>query len=73
MNNNENINNYLEIDDNIIKELNYEYLDKTIYIIQYPEGELSVSYGILDKIYEDKNIILIINVLQKKDHQAHQY
>ena len=50
----ENINNYLELDDNIINELNEEYIDKTIYIIQYPEGELSVSYGILDNIYIDK-------------------
>ena len=52
MNEKDNINNYLELDDNI--ELNEEYIDKTIYIIQYPEGELSVSYGILDNIYIDK-------------------
>ena len=51
MNEKDNINNYLELDDNI--ELNEEYIDKTIYIIQYPEGELSVSYGILDNIYID--------------------
>ena len=50
----DNINNYLELDDNIINELNNEYIDKTIYIIQYPEGELSVSYGILDIIYKDR-------------------
>ena len=43
MNKIDNINNYLELDDNIINELNEEYLDKTIYIIQYPESELSVS------------------------------
>ena len=54
MNEEDNINNYLELDDNIINELNNEYIDKTIYIIQYPEGELSVSYGILDKICLDK-------------------
>ena len=52
MDENDNINNYLEIDDNI--ELNEEHIDKTIYIIQYPEGELSVSYGIFDNIYIDK-------------------
>ena len=52
MNEKDNINNYLELDDNI--GLNEEYLDKTIYIIQYPESELSVSYGILDNIYIDK-------------------
>ena len=48
MNEKDNINNYLELDDNI--ELNKEYIDKTIYIIQQPEGELSVSYGILNNI-----------------------
>ena len=54
------INNYLELDDNIINDIinnnnkNKNYMDKTIYIIQYPKGELSVSYGILDQIYEDK-------------------
>ena len=52
MNEKDNINNYLELDDNI--ELNEEYIDKTIYIIQYPEGELSVSYGILNNICIDK-------------------
>ena len=56
----DNINNYLELDDIIInnvlenKNYNKEYINKTIYIIQYPENNLSVSYGILDKIYEDK-------------------
>ena len=56
----DNVNSCLELDDNIINDLlnninkNKGYINKTIYIIQYPEGELSVSYGILDKIYEDK-------------------
>ena len=54
MNEKDNINNYLELDNNIINELNEELIDKTIYIIQYPEGELSVSYGILDNIHIDK-------------------
>ena len=55
------INNYLELDDNIINDIinnnnyNKEYIDETIYIIQYPENKLSVSYGILDKIQFDKN------------------
>ena len=55
------INNYLELDDNIINDIinnnnyNKEYIDETIYIIQYPENKLSVSYGILDKILLDKN------------------
>ena len=54
------IDNYLELDDNIINDIlkndnnNIDYKDKTIYIIQYPDGELSVSYGILNNISEDK-------------------
>ena len=61
------INNYLELDDNIINDLvnnnnnnnnnnnkNVEYIDKTFYIIQYPDGELSVSYGLIKGIYVDK-------------------
>ena len=56
----DNINNYLQLDDIIMNDLLYdnninkEYINETIYIIQYPENKLSVSYGILDKIYEDK-------------------
>ena len=58
--NEDNIKNYLELDDTIIdniihiKNKNIDYIDKTIYIIQYPEGILSVSYGILINIFEDK-------------------
>ena len=58
--NEDNIKNYLELDDIIIdniinnKNKNVDYIDKTIYIIQYPEGILSVSYGILMNIFEDK-------------------
>jgi len=54
------INNYLELDDIIMNDiLNNknnikEYISETIYIIQYPENKLSVSYGILDNIYEDE-------------------
>ena len=53
------IKDYLKLDNNIIDDIidnnnkNLEYIDKTMYIIQYPEGELSVSYGILSNIYED--------------------
>ena len=56
----DNIKNYLELDDIIINDIinnknkNKGYINETIYIIQYPENKLSVSYGILDKIYEDK-------------------
>ena len=56
----DNINNFMELDDGIIKDIksnkneNINYKDQTIYIIQYPEGELSVSYGILHAIYEEQ-------------------
>ena len=56
----DNINNYLKLDDQIINDIlnesneNKDYIDKTVYIIQYPEGELSVSFGIIEKIFEDK-------------------
>ena len=61
------IQNYLEIDDIILKEImdsknrNDKYIDQTIYIIQYPEGDLSVSYGVLSSIYSDK----LFNFLHK--------
>ena len=55
----DNINNFLELDDIIFdsfnnnnQEVNFE--NKTIYIIQYPQGNLFVSYGIFEHIYEDK-------------------
>ena len=57
----DNINNFLELDDilinNIINEKDElkEFIDQTIYIIQYPEGKLAVSYGILEDIYDDLN------------------
>ena len=60
INKDDKIKNFLELDDNIINGLvynndtNIEYKDKTIYIPQYPEGELSVSYGIINNIYVDK-------------------
>ena len=54
------INNYLELDEIIINDIinninkNKLYINKTIYIIQYPEGDLSLSYGLLDNICIDK-------------------
>ena len=54
------INNYLELDEIIINDIinninkNKIYINETIYIIQYPENKLSVSYGILENIYMDK-------------------
>ena len=49
----DNIKNYLELDDEIMKVVlnddndNFEYIKKTVYIIQYPENELSVSFGLV--------------------------
>ena len=54
----DNINNYLELDDIIIDDIinginkSIEYIYQTIYIIQYSEGNLSVSYGIFGDIDE---------------------
>ena len=54
------INNFLELDDDLIDNIinnedkNDKYKKETIYVIQYPEGKLSVSYGVLNNIYEDK-------------------
>ena len=55
--------NFLELDKILINNiesksdnLNVQFDDKTIYIIQYPKGNLSVSFGILNGIdYSDKN------------------
>ena len=57
----DNINYFLELDDIIINDIinninkNKEYINETIYIIQYPENKLSVSYGILFDINEKYN------------------
>ena len=57
---NDEIKNYLELDDIIMNDLLYDtnktiqYENDTIYIIQYPKGKLSVSYGIIENIYKDK-------------------
>ena len=56
----DNINHYLKLDDKIVDDIlndsneNKDYIDKTVYIIQYPEGELSVSFGVIENIFEDK-------------------
>ena len=57
---NDHINSFMELDEGIInniinnKSSNLKYKDETIYIIQYPEGHLSVSYGVLEGICEEK-------------------
>ena len=59
------LNNFLELDDNLIEDIqnnnsistdnsNNCYIRETIYILQYAEGKLSVSYGLLDKISDIK-------------------
>ena len=45
------INNFLELDE---EWNNCKYIDQTLYILHYPNGELSVSFGLLKSIYEDK-------------------
>ena len=59
------ITNYLELDDNIIEDIfngnniNKEYIYNTIYAIHYPEGNLSVSYGVLKKIDENRQFLFM--------------
>ena len=54
---------YIELDDRVIEDIkeeneddnnNDKYIDETIYITQYPDGELSVSFGIIKARCEDK-------------------
>jgi len=58
--NKDRIKNYLELDEKDlyenekIKEL--EYRKKSIYILHYPEGELKVSYGLINDIINNKTI-----------------
>ena len=49
---NDNINDYMELDNNLFKnEINAYFKDISIYIIQYPLGkQASVSYGLLNEI-----------------------
>ena len=58
------INNYLELDDAILGDifdneikLNDIYSGETVYLLLYPEGILSVSYGVVREVYEDKKYI----------------
>ena len=56
---------YLELDDNILENLlnnndtnlNDAFSDETVYLLQYPEGILSVSYGVVKNVNEDKKYI----------------
>ena len=52
------INNYLELDDYLDdNNTKMEYIDETIYAMQYPQGKLCVSYGILKSIDEERQFI----------------
>ena len=59
----DNISNFLELDDLILSDLlenrnrNGDFEDKTLYITQYPSGNLSVSYGIFYDALLDKKYI----------------
>ena len=52
---------YLELDKNVIKGNNLDFIGKSVYILQYPrineEGKVAVSYGIIKSRYEDKKYI----------------
>ena len=58
------IKDYLELDELLLENIldsnndnedsNQIFKDNTIYIIQYPEGELSVSFGVINNINENK-------------------
>ena len=50
-----NENNIMEIDENFLVKQKSNIEGKTIYILQYPKGDLSVSYGIINKI-KDRTI-----------------
>ena len=52
------INNYLELDENILKNFNISYIGESIYILHYPQSkEVAVSYGILKKIDDNSKYI----------------
>ena len=61
----DNINNYLELHDIIIDDIlnnnnkNMVYIDNEVYIIEYPEGKLSISSGQVNDIFEDKKYIFV--------------
>ena len=58
--NKDGINNYLEIDEEDIykdkETIELEYQKKSIYILHYPNEELSVSYGLINDVIDNKTI-----------------
>ena len=63
----------LELDDKIIdniiskKHKNDEYINNTIYMLQYPDEKLSVSYGKIEEINNDKKYYFSHNCNAKED------
>ena len=53
-------NNFLELDENEINKnkenIELDFKNKSIYILHYPKGKLSVSYGLLKNIIDNKQI-----------------
>ena len=54
--NEDNIHNFLEIDEEDINKsnINLEYINKSIYLLHYPKGDLSISCGVIKKIKESE-------------------
>jgi hypothetical protein len=73
--NEDNIYNYLEIDKEDINEkkdnIELEYKNKSIYILYYQKGELSISCSIVKELKEGKIIEQLCS--QKKVHQVVHY
>ena len=72
------IDDFLELDDIILNDIINnnnddirDYENETVYAIQYPKGKLSVSYGIIQNIFENKNYEFIHKCCT--DHLVHQY
>ena len=62
--NKDNIHSFLELDEDINKEniiLELEYTKKSIYMLHYPKGKLSLSYGLTENLVEGKKIKHIFN------------
>ena len=63
--NEDKINYFLELDEKEInknkKNLELESVNKSIYILHYPKGELNVSFGIMQRIIDSKKIYHFCN------------
>ena len=54
--NEDNINNFFELDDNLLSKNPLLYKNESIYTIHYPSTKLSVSYGIVNDIQKNFEI-----------------